>query len=85
MIVLNQMLVSKYLVGDPGEKDGKGNLELSNKKLSWLWCQRNNRNQDSLADLCEGNCDFCGDDATRAAYEERRLDRQGDAVGPNIV
>ena len=36
MIVLNQMLVSKYLVGDPGEKDGKGNLELSNKKLSWL-------------------------------------------------
>ena len=48
MIVLNQRLVSKYLVGDPGEKDGKGNLELSNKKLSelmlkWLFCQRNNR------------------------------------------
>ena len=48
MIVFNQRLVSKYLVGDPGEKDGKGNLELSNKKLSelllkWLFCQRNNR------------------------------------------
>ena len=41
--------------------------------------------QDSLTDLCEGNCDFCGDDATRAAYEERRLERQGEAVGPNIV